>query len=263
MDRVFEQVLRSGIEALALAVDEPSIARLVQFADRLTAWNRKVNLTAITDPAEMAEKHFLDSLVLLPALEGRLTLLDIGSGAGLPGMALACARPDLVVTCCDSVGKKIAFVKAISAELRLAVRGVAVRASGDPEKDGLPICDAVVSRALADPDRWVPLGAPYVAPGGLLLAMLGKGAERSHLEALGAGHGLTLLGVDQFELPFSHAARAVVRWVRRDGTPNHRVGPQLANRHPPTPPGDGRPDFTSSRRAGRPFRPSTDAATPG
>ena len=71
MDRVFEQVLRDGIEALALAVDEPAIGRLVRFADRLTTWNRKVNLTAITDPAEMAEKHFLDSLVLLPSLEGR------------------------------------------------------------------------------------------------------------------------------------------------------------------------------------------------
>jgi 16S rRNA (guanine527-N7)-methyltransferase len=216
MDQVFEQVLRGGIEALALDVDEPSIARLVLFADRLTSWNRKVNLTAITDPAEMAEKHFLDSLVLLPALEGRPTLLDIGSGAGLPGMAVACARPGLQVTCCDSVGKKMAFVKAISTELGVAVRGLPVRASGDPEKDGLPICDAVVSRALSDPDRWVALGVPYVAPGGLLLAMLGKGAERGHLETLGAGHGLELLGVDQFELPYSHAARAVVRWVRPD-----------------------------------------------
>jgi 16S rRNA (guanine527-N7)-methyltransferase len=216
MDQVFEQVLRSGIEALALSVDEPSIARLGKFADRLGAWNRKVNLTAITDPAEMAEKHFLDSLVLLPALEGRRTLLDVGSGAGLPGMAVACARPELLVTCCDSVGKKMAFVKAVSAELSLQVRGLATRATGDPERDGLPISDVVVSRALADPDRWMALGAGYVAPGGLLLAMLGKGAERSHLEALGAAHGFELLGVDQFELPFSRAARAVVRWGRLD-----------------------------------------------
>jgi len=216
MDRIFEQVLRSGIEALALQVDEPSIARLVRFAERLAAWNRKMNLTAITEPAESAEKHFLDSLVLLPALEGRRTLLDIGCGAGLPGMAVACARPGLQVTCCDSVGKKIAFVKALSAELQLSVRGLPVRAVGDPARDGLPICDVVVSRALADPDRWMALGAAYVAPGGLLLAMLGKGAERSHLEGLGAANGFVLLGVDQFELPFSHAARAVVRWGRRD-----------------------------------------------
>jgi 16S rRNA (guanine527-N7)-methyltransferase len=215
MDRSFEEVLRAGVEALALPVDDAAIARLVLFAERLVAWNRKVNLTAITAPREMAEKHFLDSLVLLPSLVGRRTLLDIGSGAGLPGMAVACARPDLVVTCCDSVGKKVAFVKTVAVELALDVRGVSVRASGDPAKDGLPVCDAVVSRALSEPALWVPLGAPYVAPGGLLLAMLGKGMERDHLDALGKAQGLTLLGVDQFELPFSRAARAVVRWERR------------------------------------------------
>lgn len=214
MDRSFEEVLRAGVAALGLAVDDAAVARLVRFAELLVTWNRKVNLTAITDPKEMAEKHFLDSLVLLPALEGRRTLLDVGSGAGLPGMAVACARPDLTVTCCDSVGKKVAFVKTTAVALGVDVRGVSVRASGRPAQDGLPICEAVVSRALADPDRWVELGAPYVAPGGLLLAMLGKGMERGHLDALGAAHGLTLLGVDQFVLPFSKADRAVVRWQR-------------------------------------------------
>jgi 16S rRNA (guanine527-N7)-methyltransferase len=214
MDRVFEQVLRRGIEAMALPVDERAVGLLVRFAERLTTWNRKLNLTAITDPAEMAEKHVLDSLALLPALQGRRTLLDIGSGAGLPGMALACARPDLEVTCCDSVGKKISFVKATAAELGLAVRGRPVRATGDAARDGLPVCEAVVSRAVAEPERWVPLGGAYVAEGGLLLAMLGKGAERAKLEALGRAQGLELLGVEEFELPFSHAARAVVRWGR-------------------------------------------------
>jgi len=214
MDRAFEELLRAGVEALGLAVDEAAVARMVRYADRLLAWNRKVNLTAITDPREVAEKHFLDSLVLLPALAGRTTLLDVGSGAGFPGMAVACARPDLRVTCCDSVGKKVAFVKATAVELGVEVRGFSVRATGKPAEDGLPVCEAVVSRALADPDRWVELGVGYVAPGGLLLGMLGKGMERGHLEALGRAHGLTLLGVDQFELPFSKAPRSVVRWER-------------------------------------------------
>jgi len=215
MDAAFEEVLRAGVASLSLPVDDEAVSRLVKFAERLVAWNRKVNLTAITTPREMAEKHFIDSLVLLPSLVGRATLLDIGCGAGLPGMAVACARRDLSVTCCDSVGKKIAFVKATSAELGVSVRGVAVRASGSPEKDGLPLADAVVSRALTDPERWLELGAPYLAPGGLLLGMLGKGLERSHLEALGEARGLALVGVDQFELPFSRADRAVVRWVKK------------------------------------------------
>jgi 16S rRNA (guanine527-N7)-methyltransferase len=214
MDRAFEELLRAGVEALGLAVDDAAVARMIRYADRLLAWNRKVNLTAITDPREVAEKHFLDSLVLLPALAGRRTLLDVGSGAGFPGMAVACARPDLTVTCCDSVMKKVAFVKATAVELGVEVRGVATRATGKPAEDGLPVCEAVVSRALADPDRWMALGAGYVAPGGLLLGMLGKGMERDHLEALGGEHGFALLGVDQFELPFSHAPRSVVRWER-------------------------------------------------
>lgn len=217
MDRVFEQLLREGVEAMGLHVDAAAIGRLGTYAERLLAWNKKVNLTAITEPREVAEKHFLDSLVLLPALAGRTTLLDVGSGAGFPGMAVACALPGLKVVCCDSVMKKVAFVKATAVELGVDVRGVAVRATGEPAKDGLPVSDAVVSRALADPDRWVALGAPYVAPGGLLLAMLGKGLEREHLEKLGKEHGLRLLGVDQFELPFSRAARAVVRWERVAG----------------------------------------------
>jgi 16S rRNA (guanine527-N7)-methyltransferase len=212
----FDDLLRAGVKALSLPVDEAAFERLSRVAERLLAWNRKVNLTAITDPREVAEKHFVDSLVLLPAIEGRRTLLDVGTGAGFPALALACARPDLRVTCCDSVGKKISFVKATAAELSLEVRALPIRAIGKPGVDGLPICEVVVSRALADPDRWVELGAPYVAPGGLLLAMLGKGVERAHLEALGLKHGLLLLGVDQFELPFSRAARAVARWERPD-----------------------------------------------
>lgn len=215
MERAFHEALARGIEALSLPVDAEALSLLERYADRLLAWNRKVNLTAITAPAEVAEKHLVDSLVLLPCIEGARTLLDVGSGAGLPGIPLACARRDLSVTCCDSVSKKIAFVKAVSAELDLRVRGVAVRAVGDPEREGLPVADVVVSRALADPEEWVPLGVNYVADGGTLLAMLGRGVERARLEELGSVHGLSLIGVDQFELPMSRASRAVARWRRR------------------------------------------------
>jgi 16S rRNA (guanine527-N7)-methyltransferase len=216
VDRAFHDALRRGIEALALPVDGEALERLERFADRLVAWNRKVNLTALRDPAEIAEKHLVDSLVLLPALAEARTLLDVGSGGGLPGVAVACARPDLEVTCVDAVAKKVAFVKAVSAELRLRVRGIAARAAGDPEREGIPRADAVVSRALAEPERWVALGVRYLAPGGALLAMLGRGADRARLVEAGRAHGLELAGLDRFELPISGAARAVARWVRGD-----------------------------------------------
>jgi 16S rRNA (guanine527-N7)-methyltransferase len=214
VDERFREALRTGLDALGLAVPTEALALLERYADRLLAWNRKVNLTAVTEPAEVAEKHLVDSLVLLPFVAGAKTLLDVGAGAGLPGVPLACVRRDLAVTCCDSVTKKVAFVKAVSAELGVDVRGVAVRAEGDPEQEKLPRADAVVSRALADPESWVPLGARYLAAGGVLLAMLGRDVDRERLERLGASHGLRLEKLEQYVLPLSRSQRAVAAWRR-------------------------------------------------
>jgi 16S rRNA (guanine527-N7)-methyltransferase len=214
MDRTFEDALRRGLDAFAIALPSGALELLGRYAGRLLAWNRKVNLTAITAPAEVAEKHLVDSLVLLPDVAAARTLLDVGSGAGLPGVPLACARPELAVTCCDSVTKKVAFVKAVAAELGVNVRAVAVRAEGNPEVEKLPRADAVVSRALADPELWVPLGSRYLADGGVLLAMLGRGADRGRLEELGRASGLALEDLREYELPLSRSARAVARWRR-------------------------------------------------
>jgi 16S rRNA (guanine527-N7)-methyltransferase len=208
----FHEALLRGIEAFALPVPQDALPRLERYADRLLAWNRKVNLTTITDPAAIAEKHLVDSLLLLPLLGEARTLLDIGAGAGLPGVPLACVRTSLEVTCCDSVAKKVAFVKAVAAELDLPVRAFAVRADGDPDRERLPRADAVVSRALADPERWVPLGARYLAPGGTLFAMLGRDVDPALLAAAGEGSGLALVDVSRFELPISRSARAIARW---------------------------------------------------
>ncbi len=214
MDRAFHDALRLGIDAFRLPVPDDALPLLERFADRLLAWNRKVNLTRITAPAEVAEKHVVDSLLVLPAIAGARTLLDVGSGAGLPGIPLAVVRRDLEATCCDSVAKKVAFVKAVAAELDVNVRGVAVRAAGDPEGEGLPRADAVVSRALADPAAWVPLGARYLAEGGVLVAMLGREADRQRLEEIGRAEGLVREGISSHVLPLSKAARAIATWRR-------------------------------------------------
>jgi 16S rRNA (guanine527-N7)-methyltransferase len=214
MDPAFHDALRTGLDALGIALPAGAPALLERYADRLIAWNRKVNLTSITAPAEVAEKHLVDSLLVLPAIAGARSLLDVGAGAGLPGVPLACARADLAVTCCDSVTKKIAFVKAVSAELGVNVRAVSVRAEGDPDRERLPRAEAVVSRAFADPDRWVPLGVRYLAEGGVLVAMLGREADRARLEATGAASGLRLERLDTFELPLSRSARAIATWRR-------------------------------------------------
>jgi 16S rRNA (guanine527-N7)-methyltransferase len=212
---IFEQVLEEGLTALEIRVGEAGRSRLAAFAERLLLWNRKVNLTSVTAPGAIAELHLVDSLALLRTLGAAESLLDIGSGAGLPGAVVACVREGLSVTCCDSVQKKVSFVKAIAAELDLKVRAIAVRAAGDPAREGLDRSDAVVSRALADPTRWLPLGARYLADGGKLFAMLGRGAEESALDAIARGSGLRLELVDRFVLPRSGAQRAIARF-RRD-----------------------------------------------
>lgn len=216
MDAPFRKTLEQGARALGLALQDDVSEKLERFADRLLAWNRKVNLTAITDPAELAEKHLVDSLALVPEATGALTLLDVGSGAGLPGIPLAIALPSLDVTCCDSVAKKVAFVKAVAAELGLRVRGVAARAGGEPEREGLPRAEVVVSRAFADPERWLPLAARYLAPGGKVLLTLGRESDEEGLLRAGAAAGLTLSGVRRFTLPRSGARRAVATFFARD-----------------------------------------------
>ncbi len=214
MDPLLRETLEGGAKNLGLSLSPGSVQLMERFAERLLVWNRKVNLTAITAPVEVAEKHLLDSLVLLRSLGAARTVLDVGSGAGLPGVVLACARPELSVVCCDSVAKKIAFVKAVSVELGLSgVRGVVARAAGAPEAEGLPRSEVVVSRALADPAVWVPLGAAYLAPGGSLLALLGKADDDGRLVAIGEAAGLTLASVERYELPVSRSSRAVARWV--------------------------------------------------
>jgi 16S rRNA (guanine527-N7)-methyltransferase len=213
----FEEVLTQGLSMLGIAVDTAGRARLAAYAERLLVWNRKVNLTSVTEPAMVAELHLVDSLALLRTLGEAQTVLDIGSGAGLPGAALACVREDLEVTCCDSVHKKVAFVKAVAAQLCLHVRATAVRAAGDPESEGLPRCDAVVSRAMADPRRWLPLGARYLGEGGKVFAMLGRAPEDAELRAIAGESGLELEVVDRFVLPRSGASRAIARFRRIGG----------------------------------------------
>ena len=99
MDAAFHQALRAGLEAFGLALPAGAEGLLERYADRLLAWNRKVNLTAVTEPAEVAEKHLVDSLVLLPFVAGARTRHDVGAGAGLPGVPLACERRDLAGSC--------------------------------------------------------------------------------------------------------------------------------------------------------------------
>jgi 16S rRNA (guanine527-N7)-methyltransferase len=199
------------LQSLGQAVPEKAGRQLLAFRDELLRWNQKVNLTAITEPREVLEKHFFDSLAILPEVQGAKSLLDLGAGAGFPGIPLKVALPELEVTLADSVAKKVGFLKHALALLQLSgARALHARAEGTPEAEGLPRTEVVVSRALMDLADWARLGHHYLAPGGRLLAMTGQEPPAGVIEKLQAELGFASFAVRRYELPFSFAQRHVV-----------------------------------------------------
>jgi 16S rRNA (guanine527-N7)-methyltransferase len=205
-----QKALIEGADRLGVRV-EPAIAdALWRYALLLTKWNSKVNLTSISEPMEIIEKHLVDSLALVPVLGEPGTVLDIGSGAGLPGLVLKVRDPRWQLTLVDSVQKKVAFMKQAIASLGLqGASAVHLKASGSAETDGLSRTEVVVSRAFTEPARWVPFAGGYVQTGGRIVTMLGAAGNRSDLEQLAFGHGLALEQWREYRLPFSGAVRAV------------------------------------------------------
>ena len=117
-DDAIAPAIAHGVEVLGLALDSRQLRQLAQLVGLLAKWNRVYNLTAVRDPHDMVTRHILDSLAVLPWLRGD-SLLDVGTGAGLPGLPLAIARPDLPITLLDASDKKLRFVRQAAAELKL------------------------------------------------------------------------------------------------------------------------------------------------
>lgn len=166
--------LRAGLAQLpgpALAAGQ--VAQLLAYLDLLARWNRAYNLTAVRDPAEMVTRHILDSLAVLPWVPGG-RLLDAGTGAGLPGIPLAIARPELQVTLLDSAGKKIRFLNHVCRELRLG-SAAPLQARLETYAPEAPF-DAIVSRAFASLAAFAG-AARHLAGAAPLLAMKGRYPE--------------------------------------------------------------------------------------
>jgi 16S rRNA (guanine527-N7)-methyltransferase len=194
--------IEEGAAMMRLRLDAEQIRLLGRHVDLMLKWNKSINLTAITDPDEVVEKHVLDSLALVGVLPSG-SLLDAGTGAGFPGIPAAIARPDLEVVLVDSVQKKVAFLKNALAELRLPkVRAFAVRLQGNPAQEGLPRVHAAVARAYAPPKEWLALAEQYVLPSGVAICMMGPTDEVP--ESVGAMRLQETLG---YSLPFSKAQR--------------------------------------------------------
>lgn len=162
--------LSAGVTAAHLQVSMESQSKLIRYLELLQRWNKVHNLTAVRDPDEMVTLHLLDSLVVLPYIKVK-RLLDVGSGAGFPGIVLAICLPDLHVTTVDSVQKKATFMRQAKAELQLDnLQVVAGRVEQFKPADKF---DVVISRAFSDLNLFVNLTQHLIADQGEWFAMKG------------------------------------------------------------------------------------------
>ena len=201
------QALERGARELGLQLKPAQLSSLRAYLDLLERWNRAYNLTAVRDRDEMVTRHLLDCLAVMPWLEGS-RLLDVGTGAGLPGLVLAIARPALEVVLIDSSAKRTRFCVHVAGALDLAnVHVVTARVEAHADRAGFP---CIVSRALAPLAELVAASRHLLADGGVLLAMKGRppAAEVAALDEADAAAA----EVVPLEVPGLGAERHLVCW---------------------------------------------------
>ena len=211
-----EQEFIGHLAQLSLQLNAEQIAKLRAYLALIQKWNKVYNLTAVRDPNEMVTHHLLDSLAAIGPLNRHLaqeglgssaSLLDVGSGAGLPGVVMALCCPTVKVTCVDTVAKKATFIKQVALELKLPnLTGLHARV----ESINSPF-DVICSRAFASLVDFTQWSASALAPAGIWMAMKGK-HPADELAALPAA--VEVFHVEQLKVPGLHAERCVV-WMRK------------------------------------------------
>lgn len=210
--------LKSGVAELGLELSETQITQLLDYLALIQKWTKVYNLTAVRDPAEMLTHHLLDSLAVIGPLRwhlaeaglSRASLLDVGSGAGLPGVVIAICCPEVAVSCVDTVAKKAAFIKQAALALKLPqLAGVHARV----ETINQPF-DVICSRAFASLHDFTQWSVGALAPSGVWLAMKGKNPA-DEIAALPAT--AEVFHVEQLRVPGLDAERCIV-WMRQKTT---------------------------------------------
>ena len=207
--------LLAGLEELQLDLSGQQIDQLLDYQSMIAKWTRVYNLTSVRDPAEMMTHHLLDSLAAVPALQRHLRhagleqgsrLLDVGSGAGLPGVVVAICCPAVSITCVDTVAKKAAFIKQAALALKLPnLTGLHARVESITES-----FDVICSRAFASLTDFTNWSVGALAPQGVWMAMKGKHPA----EELGAlPSNITMFHVEQLKVPGLDAERCIL-WLR-------------------------------------------------
>jgi 16S rRNA (guanine527-N7)-methyltransferase len=211
VNSLLKEILKAGATELGLVLGNNEISLFLKYLAELKEWNKKINLTAITDDRDIIIKHFLDSLTLVPFLTNQKTLLDIGSGAGFPGIPLKIVLPELKATLMDSVNKKVIFMKHIIRALGLKnIEAIQARAENkEVMKKFDSSFDVVTSRAFAELGKFLDIAAPYAKKGGMLLAVKGpKGIEE--LKGLKNLKGIKSVKAKEVRLPFSNITTTIL-----------------------------------------------------
>ena len=205
-----KQTLVSGLPELKLDLTETQIDTLCAFGQAVIDQNQVMNLTAITEPAQVAKLHLLDSLTVLSALDLKnKKLIDVGCGAGFPGVPLAIASPQTRVTLLDSLGKRVNWLKEILPRLGVTAECVTARAE-EAVADRRESYDYAVSRAVARLNILLELLAPYVKVGGAVVAMKGSAAREELAECESAMKKLGLKQETLLDFPVDGANHAVI-----------------------------------------------------
>lgn len=218
MDELRDFLRRGANDAWRLNLSDTQLDQFVRYAEMLVEWNAtRMNLTRLVSPRDIAVKHFLDSLALLtvyaPPEDARV--LDVGTGAGLPGLALKIARPDLRVTLLDSTAKKLGFCRAVADDLGLdAVETVHARAEDSGKQPALAGQFAlVVARAVAPLASLLPWLAPFAAPGGQIAALKGNNVTDEIAAARPVARRLGLFLRDPVAVLLPEAGEETVRQI--------------------------------------------------
>ena len=205
--------ISDGCSALGQQYDDGQLAQFAVLLTELERWGAKINLTAIRDRQEMVSGHLLDSLAVRPCLQGN-SVIDIGTGAGFPGLPLAIAEPLRLFVLLDSNGKKISFVKHMVTKLGLA-NVTAVRARAEdyaPEE----LFDTVIARALATLSTIIELGGHLAGEKGVLLALKGR-HPAEELERIEERPDRWDWTIDKISVPgLEQHSRHIVRLTRKD-----------------------------------------------
>lgn len=214
------KALDEGLPLLGLDLPEEKRETLCAFAEAMVKQNEVMNLTAITEPSQVAKLHLLDSLTVLCTAElAGKTLIDVGCGAGFPGVPLAIACPGAKITLLDSLGKRMKWLEEILPQLGIEAECVTARAE-EAVASRRETYDFATSRAVARLNILLELTAPYVKVGGAVLAMKGAAAREELSECAGAIKKLGLKLEQVKEFPIDGTSHAVIVLRKISSTPS-------------------------------------------